>query len=637
MNIFNSKKIWIACLAFGAMTFSSCEDFLDRQEDEKLTFDKIWENRNYVKQYWLNAMSFLPNANGSFIGDKNPYLGASDECTIAYDRDYRKINFGSWNASSVPYYRMDHYYKGIRECNIFMQNVDRCSDPLITKDQLAEWKVQARFARAYYYFSMMRDYGPVFLLGDELLDFTASTEALYRPRHTWDQCVDYVTSELEACAQDPAMPSQSSLSETKYGYATKGVCYAVISRMKLYSARPLFNGNELYRNLVNPVVTDEQFAEQSGQPLFPREFDAKKWLEAAEAAHKVFEEGFYELYREGDGSNPYANYYGITHQTWNKELIWTDRYNGGYSWGVNTVPTGVAGTAYGAVGPTQQQVDAYAMSNGRYPITGYFEDGTPKIDNQSGYSADEFQIETWKYPASGWSKFSDYDLKAPNMYKDREPRFYVTIFFGGNYWLHENASTMISFAKGGNSNKSHDYPKSGYLCNRFYDHELNSANGNWGNITFPLFRLGEIYLNFIEAVLECKRNGVSLPAGYENEAFAKWDDLRDRSGMAPIREVYKNADINQLVDLCRKERRVELAFESHRYFDTRTWMIAEETDGGPMYGMDTTCPGSGSVTPQGFWKRTVFETRVFKSNHYLYPFSQRELDRNRLLVQNYGW
>ena len=135
----------------------------------------------------------------------------------------------------------------------------------------------------------------------------------------------------------------------------------------------------------------------------------------------------------------------------------------------------------------------------------------------------------------------------------------------------------------------------------FYDHELNSANGNWGNITFPLFRLGEIYLNFIEAVLECKRNGVSLPAGYENEAFAKWDDLRDRSGMAPIREVYKNADINQLVDLCRKERRVELAFESHRYFDTRTWMIAEETDGGPMYGMDTTCPGSGSVTPQGFW------------------------------------
>ena len=56
--------------------------------------------------------------------------------------------------------------------------------------------------------------------------------------------------------------------------------------------------------------------------------------------------------------------------------------------------------------------------------------------------------------------------------------------------------------------------------------------------------------------------------------------------------------------------------------------------------MDATCPLEGSdtkVTPDGFWKRTVFETRVFKSNHYLYPFSQRELDRNKLLTRNYGW
>lgn len=69
-------------------------------------------------------------------------------------------------------------------------------------------------------------------------------------------------------------------------------------------------------------------------------------------------------------------------------------------------------------------------------------------------------------------------------------------------------------------------------------------------------------------------------------------------------------------------------------------MIATETDGGPMYGMNTECPigdNAANVTPADFWKRTVFETRVFKDNHYLYPFSQRELDRNRMLTQNYGW
>lgn len=632
------KSLYLLCFTVGAIFLSSCEDFLDRQEDEKLTFDKIWESRNTTKQYWLNAMSFLPNYNGGFIGDNEPYLGASDECTIAYDRGYRSMNFGSWNASNVPYYKMDHYYKGIRECNIFMQNVYNCSDPLVTKAQLDEWYWQARFARAYYYFIMMCDYGPIFLLRDELLDFTATTDALYRPRNTWDECVGYVVDELTECAESEGVPVQKGLSTSKYGLATKGTCYAIISRLKLYSARDLFNGNSLYRSVKNPVTSE--YPELSGVDLFPQIYDANKWLEAANAAKVLLDDSDYKLYRAGNG-NPYEDYYGITHVTWNSELIWTDRYNGGYAWGVNTVPTGVAGTAYGAVGPTQQQVDAYAMNNGRYPITGYEASGSPIVDNRAGYSKDnELELSTWSYPAKGWSNFNDYDLTAPNMYKDREPRFYVTVFFGGNYWLHGNASTMISFAKGGNGNKSHDYTKSGYLCNRFYDHTLNSAEGQWGNLTFPVFRLGEIYLNFIESVLECKKRGVALPAGYEALAMDKWADLRDRAGLAPITDIYPEAGIDELIELCRKERRVELAFERHRYFDTRTWMIAEKTDAGPMYGMNVNCPLGGTdtkVTPDGYWERSEMEVRVFKPNHYLYPFSQRELDRNKLLTQNYGW
>lgn len=134
---------------------------------------------------------------------------------------------------------------------------------------------------------------------------------------------------------------------------------------------------------------------------------------------------------------------------------------------------------------------------------------------------------------------------------------------------------------------------------------------------------------------------MALPAGYETLAMTVWNDIRDRAGVPDILDVYPNATTEELIELCRKERRIELAFESHRYFDTRTWMIAEETDGGPMYGMNTDYPQENkddlSVTPDGYWERYVFETRVFKKNHYLYPFSQRELDRNRLLTQNYGW
>ena len=627
------KYFTMGCFAAGTLLCTSCEDFLDRQEDENLTFDEIWLSRNYVRQYWLNCMSFLPNFDGSFIGDSDPYLGASDECTITYDRAYRYINFGTWNASTVPYYKMDSYYQGIRECNIFMQNVYNCTDPEVTKAQLDQWYWQARFARAYYYFLMMCDYGPVFLVGDELLDFTASTEELYRPRNTWEQCVDYVVSEMTEC--DKADVVQLQYGETEYGLATKGTCRAVISRLLLYSARDLFNGNTLYRDLRNPETPD--FPEQSGQNLFPQTYEANKWLKAADAAKAVMDLGIYSLYRAGN-DNPYEDYYGITNVTWNSELIWTNRYNNRYYWGINTVPAGVSG--YGGVGPTQQQVDAYAMNTGIYPITGYESDGTPIADPASGYNvAAELELSTWNYPSSGWSLIGNYDVNAPNMYKDREPRFYVTVFFGGNYWLAGGSSYgPISFASGGNGNQSHDYPKSGYLVNRFYDHTLNSTQGNWGNITFPVFRLGEIYLNFIESVLECKNRGVALPSGYEDLAMEVWADLRDRAGLDPITDVYPNASTAQLIDLCRKERRVELAFERHRYFDTRTWMIATETDGGPMYGMNTNATAGGSTnTPEEFWQRTVFETRVFNNNHYLYPFSQRELDRNRLLVQNYGW
>lgn len=626
------KYFTMGCFAAGTLLCTSCEDFLDRQEDENLTFDEIWLSRNYVRQYWLNCMSFLPNFDGSYIGDSDPYLGASDECTITYDRAYRYINFGTWNASTVPYYKMDSYYQGIRECNIFMQNVYNCTDPNVTKAELDKWYWQARFARAYYYFLMMCDYGPVFLVGDELLDFTASTEELYRPRNTWEQCVDYVVSEMTEC--DKADAVQLQYGETEYGLATKGTCRAVISRLLLYSARDLFNGNTLYRDLRNPETPD--FPEQSGQNLFPQTYEANKWLKAADAAKAVMDLD-YSLYRAGN-DNPYEDYYGITNVTWNSELIWTNRYNNRYYWGINTVPAGVSG--YGGVGPTQQQVDAYAMKTGIYPITGYESDGTPIADPASGYNvAAELELSTWNYPSSGWSLIGNYDVTAPNMYKDREPRFYVTVFFGGNYWLAGSSSYgPISFASGGNGNQSHDYPKSGYLVNRFYDHTLNSTQGNWGNITFPVFRLGEIYLNFIESVLECKNRGVALPDGYYDEAMRVWADLRDRAGLAPITDVYPGANTAQLIDLCRKERRVELAFERHRYFDTRTWMIAPETDGGPMYGMNTNATAGGSTnTPEEFWQRTVFETRVFNNNHYLYPFSQRELDRNRLLVQNYGW
>lgn len=118
---------------------------------------------------------------------------------------------------------------------------------------------------------MMRNYGPIFLLGDEILPYDATTESLYRPRNTWEQCVDYVVNEMTQCATYFKEHGKTTWTvDAEYGLPTEGAALAVISRLKLYSARDLYNGNSLYNTVKNPTTPD--FPELSDQYLFPQTY-----------------------------------------------------------------------------------------------------------------------------------------------------------------------------------------------------------------------------------------------------------------------------------------------------------------------------------------------------------------------------
>jgi len=627
---------FIIAFALAAVLFTSCDAFLDRQEDEQLTEEKIWASFSYTRQYFYNCWGYLPDDANDFYSSV-PYFGATDEASMTWNYSYRYINFGSWNATTVPNDNFNYRYQGIRDCNIFLKKALTCSDPILESDksrsdQLQLYYDSVRFARAYLYFLLMRDYGPVFLVGDDPMDFTASTQELQRPRNTWEECVKYVEDELTYCAQN--LPA--TLASANYGLPTRGAALAVLSRLKLYSARPLFNGNSLYRTVRNP----------DGTNLFPEEFDAQKWVEAASAAKKVIDLGVYSLYKdEKDPSDPYLNYYGVFHKNWNEEIIFCGGgYKSRWALGVHTTPTDIAtGSAYGGWGPTQSSVDSYAMAEGRYPITGYDRNGGPLVDSRSGYPAAdrEFDLTTIVNPFLKSLKASDADATStsPRMYANREPRFYVTVYWPGTGWKHGDAVGRAFFANGTAGHTTHDYPITGYLVNKWYDHTLDSYQGQWGDITFPTFRYAEIILNYVEAVLECEANGVTGPDVDHDLAMTLWASLRERSGMAPITDIYTGATVDELIDLIHRERQVELAQEGLRYFDVRTWMIATEVCNGPVYGLDTGVSGSrnASAAPAEMWVRKVMETRVFRSSHYLYPFLQRELDRNKVLTQNYGW
>jgi hypothetical protein len=142
-----------------------------------------------------------------------------------------------------------------------------------------------------------------------------------------------------------------------------------------------------------------------------------------------------------------------------------------------------------------------------------------------------------------------------------------------------------------------------------------------------MYRLAQVYLDYAEALNE------SQP-GNEGILYSV-NLIRQRAGI-PQYGVGDNAlpvPVGQVAvrEAIRKERRVELAFENVRYFDTRRWKIADKTDKGAMYGLNINVDGNP------FYNVVPFEQRVFEKKHYLFPIPQDEINIDKKLVQNTGW
>ena len=225
------------------------------------------------------------------------------------------------------------------------------------------------------------------------------------------------------------------------------------------------------------------------------------------------------------------------------------------------------------------------------------------------------------------------------MYQNREPRFYLNVFWSGLPWRAASQKiNEIQLYAGGTSGPvtSHNYPATGYLSVKFTDPSQNTIAGTWGTISYPLFRYGEVLLNYIEALNEYDPSSPDI--------LLYWNKIRERAGVLNIEEVYPDIVGNK--DLQRhyihRERQVELCFEAGlRYFDTRTWMTSEGDDNGPVYGMNIlhTDHKAGGA----FWKRTQVQSeggypgvRIFEKKKYLLPIHQGEVDRVDF-TQNYGW
>lgn len=623
------KRYIVILISVLSLSLVGCDAFLNRQPDEPKTSENIFEKMMSTRDYLINVYGWLNNETDP-SGQNNVWEAASDECTVSFgNRPYRILNNGTWmvssNPSSINEKQYSLYWKGIREASYFMENAHRC--PELSPEELNEWCGEARFLRAYFYFCLMRMYGPVPILGENCADYTS--EALREiDRNTWDECVDWVCNELDRAAD--ALPLEQP--SNWWGRATKGAALAVKARLLLYSARPLFNGNPMYAGIKNYY----------GKYLFPQTYDPNKWVKAAKAAEDIMYMHLYELVGESKvGAADYSAYdywKKVFIERWNKELIFV-RQNDSYNWRVATTPEGVGGKAYGGVSVTQKLVDAFALANGRYPVTGYESDGTPIIDPAAA---------TAGYTEQGFSSMlhpiTNVRESVYNMYVGREPRFYMSVFWNNLTWKGGSNSVKITMHRGGNSysGSSDNYSVTGYLPYKFanpaYDTK-SAGSSNWEAITWPLFRYAEVLLNYAEAVNEAVNAGVG--EWTISDALTQLNRIRARAGVPNIETVYPEAtSYEALKKFILRERQIELNFENHRYFDTRTNLLSEQEDAGNIYGMNVNALSSSQTG--GFWQRTVIphdggnvpSTRVFPKRQYLLPYYQSEVDRLNNLTQN---
>lgn len=165
------------------------------------------------------------------------------------------------------------------------------------------------------------------------------------------------------------------------------------------------------------------------------------------------------------------------------------------------------------------------------------------------------------------------------------------------------------------------------------DEELDLLLGETSAKQWIYFRFPEIYLNYAEAMNEAFGPSATGPATLDMTALDAINAVRTRAAVG-IGVIDPGVNQQELEDKIRSERRVELAFETHRYWDARRWMIADQVIGGTVRGVNIIKEGTDSFTYSPF----TVEERTWNDRLYYYPIPQGEVNKsNGVIVQNLSW
>jgi len=644
------KKQPITYIAFvlSLATLVGCKKYLDVAPDNIGTIDYAFRMRTEAEKYLFTVYNNLPNFGstdndpGFFTGDEfaAPYPTAKDININLY-----RIARGEQNVVNPIANYWDggnggkSYFQALRECNIFLENVDKVPD--LSPQEKRRWSAEVKVLKAYYHFFLLRMYGPIPVIRKNL-PVSATIDEVRLTREPIDSVVNYLSGLIDESL--PGLPDKILNEASELGRLTKTIALSIKAELLATAASPLFNGNTDYAGLKN----------KDGVQLFNQTSSIEKWQKAADACKAAIEAAeaagitlHYYAPISGqvmtDSTKVTMNIRGAITDKWNTEIIWG---------ATNSMANGIqalsqarltSGDPSSAPNPPTTNESIRSMLSVPLHIAEQFysNHGIPiEEDKTYDYSNRFTRVRTVTDEYQFYLK-KGYETVQLNF--DREPRYYADLGFDGGIWygqgLYNDAKTWYLQAKAGQLGArlgASLYSVTGYwpkkLVNVRNDFGSNSSGYNTISYPWPVIRLAQMYLLYAEAL-----NEVSGPGA---NTYLWIDRVRTRAGLQGVLQSWSNfakspskpTTKDGLREIIQRERLIELAFEGKRSWDIRRWKKGNQYWNLPINSWDLEQENTNNY----YRVRTIF-TPVFATKDYLWPLSENSVVVNPNLVQNPGW
>ena len=600
MKTIQTLTIALTCVLL-CLTTNSCTDsisnFLDKAPGVDVNENTIFSSRQQldyfltsIYKYGLNSNLAYRDASLSTTGTiaatdvVHPSSDMSDE-SDASEAPFIAAN--TWNSAQIlpsnivskEDYRFYTRYIALRQIALVIKRIGDVPD--ITDTYKSQVIGEVKSIRALNYLEMVKRYGGVQII-DKLYDPGVPVNI---PRNSIEECVNFIVKDCDDAIASALPATQSA---TLSGRIIRMVPFAIKARALLYAASPLFNTGTPYLPMADPA--NNKFVCYGNT-------DNNRWKLAANAAKAALDEaassGASSLVDDPAKRNPAYPDNGTPPVPGNYQNSWEVYNNPEIILAFQGFPrASLTNTPWALICPKKTGAFWSGLSVTLNFLKKYEKlDGTPQT----------------------WDAAGGTDLIGK--YKQLDPRFKQSISYTGAYFNSENP-IMELFAGG--------------------KHYPDCVGGNWmrkmiqtritpgvaAEVNDIILRLNEVYLNYAEALNESD--------GPTADAYAAINKIRTRSGMPNLPTGLSKEQFRARV---RNERAIEMAFDDHRFWDIRRWLIAEQ-DGvmmGNMDGLKITKVGTNYS-----WTPYTFEVRTFTRNMYLHPFPLTEALKGNL-PQNPGW